>query len=237
MARLETPVLPSRLFRYRSLTRSPEALEEEVDAVKENYLYCSTFDRMNDPMEGYFRPTSAFKGDANYKHTLRRIVGVKTNIGVSCFSETRDDLLMWTHYAGNHAGICVAYSSKKLEAGLSDDVSLVRLGYGDAPPLVSSSEAQYADRAARKILSQKKLNWSYEREWRVLGPVGKVPIGGSLAVTDVYFGSRVSLQHRQKFLTKIQGTKIRAYSMEVDMYDHDWEPVNAAAKNWESNRS
>lgn len=230
MARVEIPELPLRLYRYRSLIRSDDALSEEIDAVKKRYLYCSTFDRMNDPMEGYFRPTSAFKGHTDYKNTLQRIVGLKTSIGVACFSETRDDLLMWTHYAGNHSGVCIAYSTKRLIDGLSETVSLVRLGYGDAPPLVSSNEALNAERAARKILSQKKLNWAYEREWRVLGPVGAVPINGQQAVTDIYFGSRVSLVHRQKFLSKLQGTNIKAYSMQVDEYDHDWEPVNAAAK-------
>jgi hypothetical protein len=229
MARVESPELPLKLYRYRSLIRSDEALSQEIDAVKNSYLFCSTFDRMNDPMEGYFRPTSAFKGHTDYKKTLKRIVGVKTSIGVACFSETRDDLLMWTHYAGNHSGVCVAYSTRKLIDGLSEHVSLVRLGYGDAPPLVSSNEALNAERAARKILSQKKLNWAYEREWRVLGPVGQVPIAAQ-AVTDIYFGSRVSLAHRQKFLTKLQRTDIKAYAMQVDEYDHDWVPVNAAAK-------
>lgn len=230
MARLETPVLPLRLFRYRSLTRSPNALDEEINAVRENYLYCSTFDKMNDPMEGYFRPARSFKGHTDYKASLKRIVGEKTSIGVSCFSETSDDLLMWTHYAGNHSGVCVAYSTSRLVDGLSEQVSLVRLGYGDAPPLISSSEARNAERTARKILSQKKLNWAYEREWRVLGTVGRVQINGRQAVTDVYFGSRVSAAHRQKFLSKLQGTSICAYSMQVDEYNHDWEPVNAAAK-------
>jgi hypothetical protein len=230
MARVEIPVLPLRLFRYRSLTRTPEALDQEVSAIKQNYLYCSPFDKMNDPMEGYFRPTSSLKGDDGFKQSIKRIVGVKTSIGISCFSETRDDLLMWTHYAGNHSGICVAYSAKRLVDGLAEQVSVVRLGYGDAPPLVSFGEALNAERAARKILSQKKLNWAYEREWRVLGPTGEVAINGKRAVTHLYFGSRVSLVHRQRILSKLQGTDIKAYAMKVDEYDHDWEPVNAAAK-------
>jgi hypothetical protein len=229
MARLETPELPLRLYRYRSFVRGADALAQEIDAVKSGYIYCSTFDRMNDPMEGYFRPTSGFKGHTDYKKTLQRIVGVKTNIGVACFSETKDDLLMWTHYAGNHSGVCIAYSTKRLLDGLSENVSLVRLGYGDAPPLVSANEALNAERAARKILSQKKLNWAYEREWRVLGPVGQVPINGQ-AVAEIYFGSRVSLANRQKFLSKLQRTNIKALTMEVNEYAHRWEPVNAAAK-------
>jgi hypothetical protein len=32
------------------------------------------------------------------------------NMGVSCFSETGDNMLMWSHYADCHQGICVAYN-------------------------------------------------------------------------------------------------------------------------------
>ena len=60
--------------------------------------------------------------------------------------------------------------------------------------------------------------------------MGQVPINGQQAVTEIYFGSRVSLANRQKFLSKLQGTNIKAYTMEVNEYAHDWKPVNAAAK-------
>ncbi len=231
MAKLEPPALPIRLYRYRSLTRSQTALDEEISAIKKNVLWCSPFKMMNDPMEGYFRPATALKGSSDYKECVARIVDVKTKIGMACFSETNEDLLMWTHYAGNHTGVCLEYSTRNLIDGLSENVSLARMGYGDTPPLISADEARNAERAARKILSQKKLNWAYEREWRVLGPTGRVEINGRQAVTKVYFGSRVSLAHRQRVLTKLQGTGILAYSMQVDEYHHTWEPVNKEAKD------
>ena len=55
-------------------------------------------------------------------------------------------------------------------------------------------------------------------------------LGRLQAVQAVYFGSRVDLRHRQKILTKIQATDIKAYMMEVDGYEHSFEPINAAAK-------
>lgn len=222
MAHLEPPILPLRLYRYRSLSRGPAALAQEIDLIKKNYLYCSTFDRMNDPMEGYFRPSLALKGDAEYKETLQRVVNNKSLIGVACFSETKDDLLMWTHYAGHHSGFCISYSAKKLCDGLGKHVSLVRLGYGDAPPRLSNIDASNAQAAAVKILSQKKRSWSHEREWRVLGNVGVERIDGKQPITDIYFGSRISSESRDYILKSLKDTGITAWQMEVDEYDHDW---------------
>lgn len=100
----------------------------------------------------------------------------------------------------------------------------------DEPPLIYPSRAINPNEAAISILSQKKYNWAYEREWRILGSVGHVKIQRFQAVKAIYFGSRADPQHRQEILTKIQDTKIRAYMMDVDGYSHAWEPINAAAK-------
>jgi hypothetical protein len=34
-----------------------------------------------------------------------------TQRGVSCFSERRDNLLMWSHYGGSHKGFCLEFST------------------------------------------------------------------------------------------------------------------------------
>ena len=109
-------------------------------------------------------------------------------------------------------------------------MSLVRLAYVDDPPLIYPSQVSNINTAATRILSQKKYNWAYEREWRVLGPVGRVGVGRVQAIKAIYFGSRVSLRHRHRILARIQGTNIKAYMMEVDGYDHSWKPINATAK-------
>ena len=230
MAEVQRPIVPSRLYRYRSLVRSADATDQEIDSILHNYLYCSEFGRMNDPMEGFYRPSKLLSGKSDYKDIVREITARKSGVGIACFTETYEDVLMWTHYAGNYTGMCLAYSTKELLAGLPNHVNLVRLAYVDEPPLIYPSQVRNADSAAVHILSQKKYNWSYEREWRVLGSPGRVSAGRVQAVKSIFFGSRVNLRHRQKILSKIQGTGIRAYMMEVDGYSHTWEPINAAAR-------
>ena len=38
------------------------------------------------------------------------------NIGVACFSEEKNSLLMWSHYAENHTGYCLEYKTEDIKA-------------------------------------------------------------------------------------------------------------------------
>lgn len=35
--------------------------------------------------------------------------GIRASVGVLCFTTKEDNLLMWAHYANNHAGICIEF--------------------------------------------------------------------------------------------------------------------------------
>ncbi len=191
---------------------------------------------MNDPMEGFYSPTEPLRGEPYYDQVVRGISNVKSEIGIACFTETYEEVLMWTHYASNYAGICLSYSTRVLRYGLSNKVSLLRLNYVDKPPVLDVRDAANADDAAELILSQKKYNWAYEREWRILGPLGRVSFGYTQAVECIFFGSRVDPSHRDKILDKIKDTGIAAYLMSVDDYKHSWQPANAKAEEENQDR-
>jgi Protein of unknown function (DUF2971) len=185
---------------------------------------------MNDPMEGFFQPSKVLSGKSDYNDIVQQIIDSKSDIGIACFTETNEDVLMWTHYAGNYAGMCLSYSTIDLRAGLPNHVNLVRLAYVDEPPVVYPSHARNSHNAAVRILSQKKYNWANEREWRVLGPVGEVGFGKVQAVKAIYFGSRADRRQQKQILEKIDGTSIRAFMMDVDGYKQTFRPINAAAR-------
>jgi len=229
MAELLVPILPSRLYRYRSLARDPRALTQELESISAKYLFCSPFSRMNDPMEGFFRPSQVLQR-SQFRSSLNEITNAKSNIGIACFTETFEDVLMWAHYAGNYNGICISYYARALVLGLPADSKVVRLTYVDEPPLVYPSHVRNMSKAAVHILSQKKYAWAYEREWRVLAHVGEVPIESEQPVRAIYLGSRISQDHRKTILQRIKRLAIKAYAMKVDGYAHTWEPINAAAR-------
>lgn len=222
MAEVQSPILPSRLFRYRSLTRDEEAVDREINAIKGNYIYCSQFFQMNDPMEGFYQSSKILKRRTNYERIARDITDLKSGIGIACFTETKENILMWAHYAANYSGICVSYSTRELISGLSDNVKVVKVAYGDRPPSIYLRHVKDVGGAAVGILSQKKENWAYEREWRLLGDVGRVSLGPRHAVKAVYFGSRVKRDHYDRLLQEIQGMGIKAFRMNVSGYRHSW---------------
>lgn len=94
----------------------------------------------------------------------------RSNIGVSCLTETCKSLLMWAHYANCHRGMCVEYPLAEIEH---------QLGYLPIPVIYSESRvsfrlpnSQTIEKDALKLvvqsLTSKSPEWSYEREWRML---------------------------------------------------------------------
>lgn len=102
---------------------------------------------------------------------LREILAtIKETIGIACFSETDDSLLMWSHYANNHTGICVEYDMNEI---------IYKLKYAPVPVLYSDdrivfksldTDSLYSD-ALRYFIrgtTTKSRDWSYEKEWRIV---------------------------------------------------------------------
>lgn len=221
MAQLERPSLPPRLYRYRSINRRNHGLEEELDAVVRGYLYCSTFRALNDPMEGSYGPTTTLVSNPSYRAIVREILEAKGAYGIASLSELKHSDLMWTHYAGNHTGICISYVTEMLLQALPDDTYLTRVSYRDQPPTLGDHEAARRDAAARKVLSQKKSDWSYEREWRVLASVGPVSLRDRhRSVRCVYMGTRIDPTSRQTILDALEPLAIPIWEMTVNGYRH-----------------
>jgi Protein of unknown function (DUF2971) len=220
MAQLDPPVLPLYLYRYRPLTN--KTLDREIDVIRQQYLWLSQYRALNDPMEGFYAASRRVRADENYRQVTYDLLNAKRNIGICSFSETKENELMWAHYASNYAGICVAYRPIALVAGLPEDTHLVRLAYGSVPPGVSGLEAADVQGAARKILSHKKSSWVYEREWRVLGQPGRLNIVSNSCAKEVYLGSRIKPVHQQSIVDSLRDRNVRIYAMRVSNYSHEW---------------
>jgi hypothetical protein len=225
VAQIELPHLPIRLYRYRSLKGGQDIVEREIATITESYLWCSDFTRLNDPMEGFYTPSSVLGNGRKARIIKQNILDSKSTIGIASFAESYENELMWTHYADEYRGICIAYITDLLQRGLHDGTSLVRMAYGEESPPISAVQALDPQRAARIIMSHKKLNWYYEREWRVLGSKGKniirfEPLGRLIAA--VYLGSRIESLHEEEITRKIRPFRIRSYKMTISGYSHKW---------------
>lgn len=117
---------------------------------------------------------------------------VITSRGVACFSETPDNLLMWSHYGGRYRGVCLEFDIEHDPFKHAKPVeylqSLPVLSVSDFLGLDNEAESRPADIAA-KLFRTKSSSWNYEREWRVLHMVaGTQYVYEAPALTGVYFG-------------------------------------------------
>ena len=135
--------------------------------------------------------------------------------GVSCFSETRENNLMWSHYADGHKGVCIGLSIG--EFMLSLECLPVVPGVGSGHVRSHSCAVQYRDvpptweawgETVEDVVAAKARCWEYEREWRIFAPqVAKkkqkfLPV----AFRQVVFGARIAEEDKARMARAIAKT-------------------------------
>lgn len=89
---------------------------------------------------------------------------IQTTTGVHCFfGDSPDNALMWAHYADNHKGFCIEYEVAIETPGL------LEVNYSSKLPAPSVTELLFSpEETLRRILTTKKMEWNYEKEWRLV---------------------------------------------------------------------
>jgi hypothetical protein len=101
--------MPQTLFKY---------LADPTNILKEGFIRLTQLSRLNDPFEAYYCKNNLntllheleldSEGVSLFETEISEIL---PNIGVVCLTETRDNLLMWTHYANEHKGVVLCFHS------------------------------------------------------------------------------------------------------------------------------
>jgi hypothetical protein len=107
---------------------------------------------------------------------------------VVCFSQEHDNILLWSHYADCHKGICLEFD---LEAS-APGTAVLPVEYKEDCPLTDITP----ERAAQMVVAAsytKATVWAYEKEWRLMrltGP-GVVSFAPKM-LSGVILGSEIS---------------------------------------------
>ncbi len=90
---------------------------------------------------------------------------VLNNSSVYCLSETNDNLLMWSHYAEGHRGVCFEFTYT-LENSLGNPEKVV---YPEDYPVQDYNDYYSIDNESlvMNTIFTKSNHWSYEQEWRI----------------------------------------------------------------------
>ncbi len=126
------------------------------------------------------------------------------NYGVLSLSADPENILMWAHYANNHRGICLEFSTDKALDNLcyaepvtyQDEFPTINvLTAGDDPPQMM-----------RTMLITKSKLWKYEQEWRLVDLDGHGPKQfnpGTL--TGIIVGAKCSEESLGRLVTMANG--------------------------------
>ena len=165
------------------------------------------------------------------------IEDARKNALISCFSKRKDSLLMWSHYADSHKGVCieyerpdnddfldVIYQAKRPEAELYKAVS-----HAIALSIMSGGDLEAAHFENIKELAKpflvKSLEWKYEEEIRCLYLSNKYEKYGIIfdgkrylinigKPTSIYIGCRCGGSQLRKLIKEAEKKNIRIVFMQ-----------------------
>jgi len=131
--------------------------------------------------------------------SLRKLI--REAIGIFCLSEKSNNILMWSHYADGHKGICI-----ELKPSSSTHLKFFRNSmpvlYQNRFPVIEyyNDQSSEGDQAIAAHAT-KDSNWAYEKEWRVFSMGGSevqtLPEG---LISGVIMGCAISDEHRHLVL-------------------------------------
>lgn len=113
----------------------------------------------------------------NFMHLISRI-------GVVSLTETPRNLLMWSHYANNHKGICIGYRSDFLDHHktrehplLPTEFTPLKVNYDDSRYDKHTESLDFTElvkirkEILKRSLLKKSNDWLYEKEYRSIIPL------------------------------------------------------------------
>jgi len=83
--------------------------------------------------------------------------------GVYCLSARNDEVLMWSHYANSHSGVCLGFSHRSVRPF----GPVFQVMYSPELPKVSYLKGGDVEKFSADFLT-KSLQWEHEHEWRVV---------------------------------------------------------------------
>ena len=212
--------------------------------IKNGRLWFCNLGDLNDPFEGDYAvedkelvdisKLSKFSQDGNdLLSRVARYVDIdredlRRQFYVLSLSSIQDDILMWSHYAGQHQGIVIEYDMPEhiLDLSKDSDFNFIENSYGkiihnvdySGHPVFYSLSTERENEYGR-VITKKTPQWSYEREYRMLIHEPNVRKPGILInsnpgiIKAVYFGMRVSRYEMDKFISSVDRSDIKYHKM------------------------
>lgn len=134
---------------------------------------------------------------------------------VCCFTERKDSLLMWAHYAQSHKGFCIEYDTSKMP----DNIRKIFLPVIYQKQIYDSTHDFKPDgNNIFNFLFYKSDEWSYEKEWRIAVYNKQIRKEMNFAdyISSVYLGIKCEKENKQEILEWAKEKGITIYQEYID---------------------
>ena len=199
---------PFSLYKFRRINK------RLIESLLSQSLYFAKPDELNDPFDCRIDLIKVIKraelaATGERKKFLSSLLGApeffevwKSNldtVGVLAFSRTNREVLLWSHYADEHRGLCLEYQFQG-DHLLTEEFNLIAAGNVDylAEPLTEwlksapMDRTKFVEELLHKYLKTKSPAWKYEQESRIIRrPHGPFKFNiRSQFLSEVCFGLR-----------------------------------------------
>lgn len=236
---------PRFLYKYRSI-------KSAVEFLKNSSIYFSNYKEFNDPFESAckkkldFTPKQYFDAFQQMGQDLfvsvtkaeeirldyvnsQDLLKLSTNkilegFAYYCMAKEPDNILMWSHYADSHKGVCFKYD---LLQDLDTFLITVPVDYNAEYP-----EFDTLNGNPIHIITRKSTNWKYEQEHRAI----KVNAHGlnevkKEALVEIVFGCRTLKRNRTRIRNLVRNNGFNGVSfseavINSEAYKLDIQPYN-----------
>lgn len=141
------------------------------------------------------------------------------------------NILMWSHYANGHKGICVKYRLKNDFVGSERSteldkpyVCLKKISYGEDPNEIVNLNVQ--EMTIANGFLRKDRNWSYENEVRLISYNADceedfiaLPMKRNAKIEAIYFGYKCTETEKEIVKKLTQNSNIKYYNIEPNFND------------------
>jgi hypothetical protein len=188
-----------------------------------------------------------------YEHWKKDFVD---NCGILCLVAKPDDILMWSHYAEGHTGVCLEFQFSLYEfgvaaslPGLSAPVCALPVFYAEEFPdfdFVEYFILSERDKAghqssllqfARTVFLTKAVVWKYEQEYRIIDFPPRIGIRmyglrpfSPKSLTGIIFGCRIKREAKEEIMALVAARtpRPRLYEAKVKPREFAIEIVEVA---------
>lgn len=219
---------------YAALIFKKEGIKDSKDLFfAAKYIFedhKTSFGSLNDILNLYYGYTEGSGFMDRLIEITNGITESRNNTGVCCFTDDKNSQVMWNMYAENYSGCVIEYDISPFD--LTTMIDLCPVLYDDErkhDPLklaidvaVDSYDKTVRDidlgitRSKYKIVLTKNKEWSFQNEWRIVGPAEKK--SHSPIIKAIYLGKNVSNEKKQKILELAELCWFKVYEQ---IFDND----------------